>query len=183
MVQYLVDNYSGDPCMADVAIEMESMHRQGVQVTPAIIDYLFRTESMNRIRAWRERHDEAKQVRASKADEGFVYFIRNGDRIKIGYSVDPGSRALSLSLREANVMAVIGGTRKLERALHKRFSHLRVGDTEWFHESPDLLAYVDEYGERFTKHHRSRRKRQVGQSSSHEGYVRLAKAMGVLPLD
>ncbi|MDX3174200.1 GIY-YIG nuclease family protein [Streptomyces scabiei] len=66
-----------------------------------------------------------------------VYFISNGNRIKIGTSTELKRRIRTLALRAENVALLIDGDRRLERQLHQQFADLRIGDTEWFaYESP-----------------------------------------------
>lgn len=70
---------------------------------------------------------------------GFVYFVRLGDRIKIGYSENVDKRLTVVPHEE--VLGVIPGTRDDERAWHKLLADYRtVG--EWFRAEPDVLAAV-----------------------------------------
>lgn len=61
-----------------------------------------------------------------------VYFIANGDRVKIGTSTNIAARVSTLSFRKSNVLMLLQGGRDLEVALHKRFDADRIGRTEWF---------------------------------------------------
>ena len=40
------------------------------------------------------------------------------------------------------LIGTVRGDRRLEKALHKRFDHLRVRG-EWFWATPELLAFID----------------------------------------
>lgn len=73
-----------------------------------------------------------------------IYFIRSklSDAIKIGYSANPEERARGLSLPGTEVLASIPGDRQAETRLHKRFEHLRVGDSEWFTNAPELESFI-----------------------------------------
>ena len=71
-----------------------------------------------------------------------VYFIRNGNRIKIGTTTDLYQRVRRLSLRTDNVTLLLAGGRDLERDMHRRFSSLRIGNTEWFRDAPPLSDYI-----------------------------------------
>jgi hypothetical protein len=80
---------------------------------------------------------------------GNVYFIRFGNRVKIGFSTQPQVRLGNIPHDE--VLAVIPGTLADERALHRRFAHLREmlpgkgeGPREWFRIAPDLVQYIAE---------------------------------------
>lgn len=71
-----------------------------------------------------------------------VYFIRNGNRIKIGTSTELKRRIRTLALRADNVALLLDGDRRLERQLHKQFADLRIGDTEWFAYEAPLTDYI-----------------------------------------
>lgn len=71
-----------------------------------------------------------------------VYFIRNGNRMKIGTSTELKRRIRTLALRAENVALLLDGDRRLERKLHDQFADLRIGDTEWFAYEPPLTDYI-----------------------------------------
>lgn len=71
-----------------------------------------------------------------------VYFIRNGNRIKIGTSTELKRRIRTLALRAENVALLLDGDRRLERQLHNQFKDLRIGDTEWFAYEAPLTDYI-----------------------------------------
>ncbi len=68
-----------------------------------------------------------------------VYYIRWGDRVKIGTSSQPRRRLAVLWHEE--LLAFERGGRPLERARHREFADLRLGG-EWFAAEPRLLAHV-----------------------------------------
>lgn len=70
-----------------------------------------------------------------------VYFVRVGDRIKIGTTVNLKNRLRALTLSEKNVAATQPGSRHEEADLHWRFRHLRL-EGEWFRAAPELLEYI-----------------------------------------
>ena len=71
-----------------------------------------------------------------------VYFIRNGNRLKIGTTVELKRRIRTLALRAENVALLVDGDQRREREFHKQFAEHRIGNTEWFaYESP-LTDYV-----------------------------------------
>lgn len=83
-----------------------------------------------------------------------VYFVRCGQHIKIGYSVDPKRRIRNLPYSvilpadfnhaaELEVLRVIDGGFDVESALHKRFHHLRVAG-EWFNATPELIRDIED---------------------------------------
>lgn len=61
-----------------------------------------------------------------------VYFVLNGNRVKIGTTTNLRNRVRALSLPSSNVIAVVPGGRNKEADLHAALSHLRIGRTEWF---------------------------------------------------
>jgi hypothetical protein len=71
-----------------------------------------------------------------------VYYLRAGDRIKIGTSANPRQRLAQLSFDE--LLAFERGTRVLEQRRHAQFSAHRFGRGEWFGAHDELLAHIDE---------------------------------------
>ena len=71
-----------------------------------------------------------------------VYYIRSGDRIKIGTSGNPRGRLAALPYEE--VLAFERGDRMLERRRHEQFAAFRMPRSEWFHVHDALLAHVAE---------------------------------------
>ena len=71
-----------------------------------------------------------------------VYYIRFGDRIKIGTSSNLKRRLSTLTYDE--ILAVEPGTQALVRERHREFSVLRIdGQRMWFHDAPALRAHAD----------------------------------------
>ena len=91
-------------------------------------------------------------VYAEIRDEGLksvsvVYFIKNGNRVKIGTTKDVQSRIKSFRVANPNnlkLLATIVGGRELERELHEKFSSCHIIG-EWFNLSPDILDYIKPY--------------------------------------
>lgn len=71
-----------------------------------------------------------------------VYFICNGDRVKIGTTTSLRARVRRLCLRIEDIALVQHGGQVYERQLHERFADYRIGDTEWFELAGQLAAYV-----------------------------------------
>lgn len=74
-----------------------------------------------------------------------VYFIANGNRVKIGYTTNLRSRIRTLALRESNILLLLDGGPELERALHDRFRDHRDHNTEWFDMAPDVVRFIAEH--------------------------------------
>ncbi len=73
-----------------------------------------------------------------------VYFIRNGNRIKIGTTTELKRRIRTLALRPENVILLFDGGQAAERNFHKQFAEHRIGNTEWFAHDGTLTAFVHE---------------------------------------
>lgn len=74
----------------------------------------------------------------------YVYFVRAGDRIKIGRATDVGRRFLviqALHAYELSLVLSIPAHAALEAAIHRRFKHLKERG-EWFRLEPDLAAFI-----------------------------------------
>lgn len=71
-----------------------------------------------------------------------VYFIANGDRVKIGTSVNTAKRVATLALQRSDVLLLLRGGPMLERALHRRFGAHRIDSTEWFALAEEVRAYI-----------------------------------------
>lgn len=71
--------------------------------------------------------------------DGFIYFIRAGDLVKIGFSTNPPKRFASFRalLPSMTVLGVHAGTMAEEKLLHKLFADQHVTH-EWFKHSDAL---------------------------------------------
>ena len=81
----------------------------------------------------------------------FVYYVRIGDHIKIGYSSRVRSRLQALRVPVDNLLALEPGGRDEEVARHRQFAAHRITQRwENFHPTPELMAHIDalrqEYG-------------------------------------
>lgn len=72
-------------------------------------------------------------------EPGWVYFIRKGDLVKIGWTSHPRRRFNEL--QPDAVLATYPGTVRDERRCHAAFTHLRE-QGEWFRSEPDLLDFI-----------------------------------------
>lgn len=87
-----------------------------------------------------------------------IYFIRDEDDglIKIGTTVRLVERLKQLCNEvggNLRVLAVMDGTYPEESDLHRRFAHLRVGDSvlcEWFEPGSDLVGFIVEEDREWT---------------------------------
>lgn len=115
-----------------------------------------------------DRGRATEELTKKQGDQpGWVYYLRVGDRIKIGYSTAP-ARRLKAYPPDSELLAIHPGTPDLERQLHKQFDHNLVSGREWFTEALDLREHIatalEEYGpppKEFKPKYRKRAKSQV----------------------
>ncbi|WP_203135752.1 GIY-YIG nuclease family protein [Microbacterium sp. JZ31] len=69
-----------------------------------------------------------------------VYYVRYGDRVKIGTSAQPRRRLAALVYDE--LLAFERGDRLVERRRHEQFADERFARTEWFRLSGRLRAHA-----------------------------------------
>lgn len=75
----------------------------------------------------------------------FVYFLRSGDLVKIGRSIDPKSRLSNYGTHNPGpleVLAVIQAGEHSEESVHKQFDALRVKG-EWFRYEAPLSSFIE----------------------------------------
>lgn len=80
---------------------------------------------------------------------GYVYFVSDGEAIKIGFSERPERRLNGLQSGHRlplKILAVVPATVTNEQELHKRFAHLHIRG-EWFRSGPELTEYIATLGE------------------------------------
>ena len=157
---YLVSlTKEGRPTVAVVLAiaTIDNMRNHGLEITKELALYLYqqgefqdrvtratREAGRQRIQTYKMRKHAERVEKAAGAYVGeWVYFIRWGDRIKIGTAVDVFARCRALSLPEDAVIAVVPGGRKEEHELHVRFAATRIPKSEWFHESEELLQHIE----------------------------------------
>lgn len=92
---------------------------------------------------WRIKPEPVKALKAS-GTRGFVYFLRTGDVVKIGFArnVHRRVRSMTTALSEApEVLKVIPGTDETERYFHAHFDAYRQKG-EWFRLEGALAAFL-----------------------------------------
>lgn len=73
-----------------------------------------------------------------------VYFVRSGDRIKIGYSCRPKQRIASFAVHlpdEPELIGTVPGGRELEQRIHTVLDKYRTKG-EWFRDCEDVRAVM-----------------------------------------
>jgi hypothetical protein len=91
----------------------------------------------------------AKQRVAAEPKPCRIYFIRSGDRVKIGYSRSYKNRTTSIQVsspHETELLGTIHGDEDAERKLHARFDEYRERG-EWFR----IEGRLEKYLQRFRK--------------------------------
>lgn len=74
-----------------------------------------------------------------------VYFVKDGEHIKIGMTKDIGKRIATMRTdnpREFELLAVFPGSREMEKALHATFAFCRIRN-EWFFDNPNIYAFIE----------------------------------------
>lgn len=92
----------------------------------------------NREALLRDMQDAAR-IRASR---GLIYFIRIGDLVKIGKTLDLKKRVTGFSYPGIEVLATEPGYTERETLLHHRFQKYRYSG-EWFRYGSELRQYVE----------------------------------------
>lgn len=85
-----------------------------------------------------------------------IYFLKNGDAVKIGYTADVEQRNAQLQTASPHQLELLGtmnGSIEVETAIHARFNHLRIRG-EWFRLNRALIRFIvlntdTEHGEVF----------------------------------
>jgi hypothetical protein len=75
----------------------------------------------------------------------YVYFVRAGNKVKIGRTTDPGRHVRALQTAHHEDLALvltIPAHAALEGAIHRRFQHLKTRG-EWFRVEADLVAFIE----------------------------------------
>lgn len=86
------------------------------------------------------RHGELPDDDLTPVRVDVVYYLRAGERIKIGTTASP--RARFAALGQHDLLAFERGDRRLERRRHEQFAPHRFAGSEWFGVHPALLDHV-----------------------------------------
>jgi hypothetical protein len=93
--------------------------------------------------------DVEKRLFALASDgRHWVYFIANGDAVKIGIANDVFKRHTALQVGSSSRLRLIGlvdPDKFSEGAVHARFAHLRIRG-EWFWLKPEIIDFFRENG-------------------------------------
>jgi T5orf172 domain len=93
---------------------------------------------------WQTRRRPARMADPQMKRPGFIYFLRSGDRIKIGFTKSPAQRFRKLQTglaRRPDLLVFIAGSFADEHDMHLRLAeHWTEG--EWFAASADVLQVM-----------------------------------------
>lgn len=85
---------------------------------------------------------------------GFIYFITDDQgAIKIGFSGAPRIRLVALQSASSlplRIITAVAGTESGEKALHRKFAHLRTHG-EWFRDGDEIRLYIKSLRPKATK--------------------------------
>ena len=80
-------------------------------------------------------HSTSKDIRKeNKIANQNVYFIKQGEKIKIGVAFNPEDRMKQISVGnpDMKLLGYFPGSMDTEKDLHEEFRDFRIGNTEWF---------------------------------------------------
>ncbi|MGZ9830258.1 GIY-YIG nuclease family protein [Tsukamurella ocularis] len=99
---------------------------------------------------WLDPATRRKEKRAAQKrdQDGWVYYARVGEAIKIGFSIDVKARVRQYPPGTI-LLAVEPGSKELERARHKEFGHSRTRGREWFRESLPIKEHIEKLRARY----------------------------------
>jgi hypothetical protein len=121
-------------CMKHMAEVFQFVNERLAQETPVA--------AALRVMQQYDGHGPGHEVPPPLRKTPVVYYLRVGDHIKIGFSVDFLQRMRQYP-PNAQLLAFEYGDRTLERSRHRQFWHaLRFGQ-EWFAPSVDLLTHIE----------------------------------------
>ena len=84
------------------------------------------------------------KIKTIPSTNDIVYFIRDGDCIKIGHTTDIEERLNTFKIgnhNELKLLKTIEGGFQKEQELHKKFEHLNK-EGEWFFATKELIEFI-----------------------------------------
>jgi len=86
----------------------------------------------------------SRKPKGPARDRGFVYFMKVGHFVKIGFSTRPATRMKELHVgqsKDADLLFAVRGTRADEKAIHHSLSECHSRG-EWFEATPSVMALL-----------------------------------------
>ena len=96
-------------------------------------------EAAAEIRAGEAATKTRKRITSNRP--GSIYYLRVGDRVKIGFTTDLYQRMMQYP-PNSELLALHPGTPALEKEMHQDFSRHLADGREWFHPNPELDAHI-----------------------------------------
>ncbi|MCT1446200.1 GIY-YIG nuclease family protein [Brevibacterium casei] len=96
----------------------------------------------------RERLKAEQKARAHSRQAGWIYYIRVGDLLKIGYATSVWDRLTSYP-PNITVLAIHPGTRELEAHLHRKFRLLLQKGREWYADDGTISDHIGNVRQEF----------------------------------
>lgn len=96
-------------------------------------------------RAAKKAASESEKPKRSEV-EGWVYYLRVGKHIKIGFASNLQAR-LRAYPPDTELLAVEKGTMKLETERHREFAAIRAHGREWYWPKPWLMEHIAKVAE------------------------------------
>ena len=84
------------------------------------------------------------RVRLQRPPNGQIYYLSDGEHIKIGFTLDWSKRKrayTTYSPQPLELLAIHPGTSEREKQLHRIFRPFRIKN-EWFYQSPEILDHI-----------------------------------------
>lgn len=107
----------------------------------AMVDVPRMREGQKRLEEQERREAESAAI---KEAQSLVYYVRIGKTIKIGKTSDMKTRMQAMQVMDpSNILATEPGGYKLERQRHLQFKHLRIGRSEHFEPTLELIRHIE----------------------------------------
>ncbi|MEH3033348.1 MAG: GIY-YIG nuclease family protein [Aeromicrobium erythreum] len=112
----------------------------------------------------KKKKSEAERRERQRSQPGWIYYVLIDGRIKIGYSVDVKRRLASYPF-DSPLLAMHPGTKQTETEMHQKFAGSKAAGREWFLDTPELRAHIDDVIATFGEPDRARYERRGRQNS------------------
>ncbi len=133
-----------DPHYGKILAILRDMAASGIEIDVAVAEMaikLARYTTSTTADAARTPSMRPLPPATDEPEPSIVYYIRRGDLIKIGRTTRPRKRFEDL-LPDA-ILAVEPGGAQMETIRHRQFLAARRGNSEYFTQSPELLAHIE----------------------------------------
>lgn len=136
-------------CLSSLRLVASQIDGNRAELSKSRTDIMQAVEQYRAAFTWSDAEEiEGPAVATVSAPEEpvcYVYFIHNGEAIKIGKSINPSKRMAGLQTsyhKPLTLLATMEGGTIEEAGLHMRFNHLRLSG-EWFSDDPQLREFIE----------------------------------------